>query len=118
MSTSNKISRNILLLVFIFVVVHFLKDITQDVLKIPTILDIFGNANEDISGFPKVIQGIFVGIGYVSFLVEIFLIITIPFVLRKKGKTKLEKVVWVIIILLVIYFITVILLDPRYSFWR
>ncbi len=104
--------------IFVFVAVHFLKDITQDILKIPTILDLLGNANEDISSFPKAIQDIFVEIGYVSFLAEIFLIISIPFVLKKKQYIKLEKFVWVTIMMLAIYFVTAILLDPGYSFWR
>ena len=102
--------------IFVFVATHFLKDITQDILKVPTILDLLGNANEDISSFPKAIQYIFIGMGYVSFLVEIFLIITIPLVLRKKEYVKLEKVVWVTILLLVVYFVTAILLDSRYGF--
>jgi len=116
MKTLTKISRNLLPFVFIFVVIHSLKDITQDILKIPTILDLLGNANEDISSFPKAMQNIFVEIGYVSFLAEIFLIISIPLVLKKKQYIKLEKIVWITIVLLVVYFITAILLDPRYSF--
>lgn len=99
------------------VAIHFLKDITQDILKISTILDLLGNANEDISSFPKVIQLVFVGIGYASFLVEIFLLVAIPLMLKSKKYIKLEKVIWATTIMLAIYFVTVIILDPRYSFW-
>lgn len=113
-----KISRKLLLLVLFFVVIHFLKDITQDILKIPTFLDLFGNANEDLSNLPKAFRLAFVGTGYISFLAEIFLMIAIPLVLRNKRQEKLEKVVWITIILLAIFFITATLLDPRYSFWH
>lgn len=110
--------RVFLWIIFIFVATYFLKDITQDILKIPTILDLLGNANEDLSSFPKIIQLVFVVIGYASFFVEIFLLIAIPLVLKNKKYIKLEKVVWIITTILVLYFITAILLDPRYSFWR
>src|SRR3989338_1323428 len=112
-----KVSKKLLFCVFIFVVIHFLKDITQDILKVPTILDIFGNANEDLSRFPRAIQVIFTVFGYLSFFAEIFLIVAIPLVLGKNRHLKLEKAVWVVTVLLVLFFITATLLDPRYSFW-
>lgn len=43
----------ILVPIFILLLLHFLKDITQDVLGIPTILDLMGNIQEDISGFSQ-----------------------------------------------------------------
>jgi hypothetical protein len=104
-------------IIFVLVATHFLKDITQDILKIPTILDLLGNANEDISNFPKVMQLVFIGIGYASFFVEIFLLIAIPLVLMNKKYIKLEKIVWTTTAMLVVYFVTAIFLDPRYSFW-
>jgi len=118
MKDLTKISRLTLIIVLLFVTLHFLKDITQDVLKIPTFLDLLGNVNEDISGFPRYIQLIFTGIGYTSFLVEIFLIISITFLLKGARNTNLEKSVWIAITSLIWYFVIVSLLDPRFSFWR
>ena len=103
-------------IILVLVATHFLKDVTQDILKIPTVLDLLGNANEDISSFPKVVQLVFIGIGYVSFFVEIFLLIAIPLVLKSKRYIKLEKIVWTTTIMLAVYFVTAIFLDPRYGF--
>ena len=41
--------RLLLPFLYIFILVHFLKDITQDILKISTPLDLFGDVKEDIS---------------------------------------------------------------------
>jgi len=113
----SKILKIPLAFILIFVVIHFLKDITQDILKVPTILDIFGNANEDLSRLLKAIQVIFTVFGYLSFFIEIFLIMAIPLVLGKNRHLKLEKAVWMITVLLVLFFVIATLLDPRYSFW-
>jgi len=110
-----KIWRFILPFLFIFFLIHFLKDITQDILKITTPLDIFGDAKEDLSFLSPTLQNIFLyGLGGLSFLAEIFLLISIPVVLKRKKFSKLEKVVFITIVLLVLFFIICTLLDPRY----
>ena len=96
------------------IIVHFLKDITQDVLKIPTFLDLLGNVNEDLSAFPPLIQQIIIALGFISFGIEVFLIVAIPKVMKNKENSKLEKYVMISLLFLVIYFISVSLMDPRY----
>lgn len=110
----NKIWRKSLPFIFLIVLAHFLKDITQDILKVPTFLDLIGNVNEDLSVFPKFIGQIIIVLGYVSYVFEAFLIVSIPKVIKGKANTRLEKYVIVTLLFLAIYFITVILMDPRY----
>lgn len=100
--------------VFLIVFVHFLKDITQDILKIPTFLDLLGNVNEDLSLFPPPIRQIITTLGLVSFVIEAFLIVTIPKVIKNKENSKLEKYVIGTLLFLIIYFISVTLMDPHY----
>ena len=100
--------------IFLIIFVHFLKDITQDILKIPTFLDLLGNVNEDLSVFPPFIQQIIIALGFVSFGIEFFLIVAIPKVMKDKENSKLEKFVIASILFLIFYFISVTLIDPRY----
>jgi len=109
-----KIWKFFLPFIFIIVFVHFLKDITQDILKIPTFLDLLGNVNEDLSEFPLFIQWIIISLGYLSFGIEVFLVVTIPQIIKDKNHAKLEKYIIASFIFLVAYFISVTLIDPRY----
>lgn len=109
----NKIWRKSLPFVFLIVLVHFLKDITQDILKVPTFLDSLGNVNEDLSVLPNFVGQTIIILGYVSFIIEAFLIVAIPKVIKAKANTRLEKYVIIAILFLAIYFVTVTLLDPR-----
>lgn len=106
--------RKLLPFIFVIIFIHFLKDITQDILKIATPLDLLGNVNEDLSKFPEFIRLAFSGIGYASFLMEIYLIVSIPLTLVSKKYQKLEKSIWVILGILVLYFTSAVLLDPRF----
>lgn len=103
-----------LLVIFLVIFVHFLKDITQDILKVPTFLDLLGNVNEDLSVFPLIVRQIIIAFGLVSFVLEAFLIIAIPKVIKNKENSKLEKFVIASVLFLIIYFISVTLMDPRY----
>lgn len=109
-----KVWRFLLPFIFLIVFVHFLKDITQDILKIPTALDLLGNVNEDLSVFPPYVQHLIIGLGFISFGVETFLVVAIPQVIKNKKNTKLENFVIVSLLFLVFYFISVTLMDPRY----
>lgn len=108
-----KIWRKILPFVWIIVFIHFLKDITQDILQIPTFLDIFGNIQEDLSNLPYLIRLLIITSGIFSFFGEIFLLVSIPIIRRRKEITKLER--WTIgtVIFMLIYFPVVLFLDPR-----
>lgn len=107
--------RKILPVLLVLVFIHFFKDITQDILKISTPLDLFGDVKEDLSSFPAFFQKLFVLLGIGSFIAEIFLLTSIPIVIRRKTVTLLEKIIWVVLFLLFIYFLIAILLDPRFG---
>lgn len=103
-------------LIFVFVIIHFLKDITQDILRVSTPLDIFGDAKEDLSFLPNSLQNIYLyGLGGFSFVAEAILIFSIPKVWKEEKLSKLGKLVIFLIFYLVIFFISAILLDPRYN---
>lgn len=111
-----KIWRLVLPIIFIFFLIHFLKDITQDILRIATPLDIFGDAQEDLSSFPPIFRTIFwYVLGPLSFLGELYLLITIPKIYKNKLFTKQEAYILAVIIGLFVYLIACILLDPRFT---
>ncbi len=109
-----KSSRFSLWLVFIFVLAHFAKDITQDILRISSPLDMLGNINEDISFLPKILQDIFYYVfGGLSFIAEAFLLIAIP-VVQSKNNPKLNRWIIASIVYLVVFLAICLLLDPKY----
>lgn len=96
--------------------IHFFKDITQDILRIPTFLDLFGDVKEDISFLPNNLQLFFYyGLGGLSFIIEGFLLIAIPKVLFIKEKCNLQKWVFVGVCFLLIFLSICAFLDPRYN---
>jgi|SRR3989344_634078 len=100
--------------IFLFVFVHFLKDVTQDILQIATPLDLLGDIKEDLSFLPIPIRSIYVyGLGGLSVIVELFLIIAIPKVWKQKVFTKLDRLILASVLFLLIFFVTAIVLDPR-----
>jgi hypothetical protein len=107
--------RTILPFVYLIVLVHFLKDITQDILRIPTPLDLLGDIKEDLSLFPALIQKFFGLLGIGSFMAELFLLVSIPVVIKRREFTFLEKIVGVVIVALLLFFLTATLLDPRFK---
>jgi hypothetical protein len=112
----NRKTRSFLLsLIWVITLIHFLKDITQDILKIPTILDVFGNIQEDLSHLPHWLQLFIFSAGVGSFLAEIFLLISIPLIKCRRETSTLEKWVAGVVIFMLIYFPIVILLDPRFK---
>jgi len=106
--------RLLLPFLYVFILVHFLKDITQDILKIPTFLDLFGDVKEDLSSLPVFAHNLFMFLGVSSFIAEAFLLISIPVVLKRKESAFLEKVVQVVTLALLLFFLVAILLDPRF----
>lgn len=109
----------VLFIIYLAVIVHFFKDITQDILHIASPLDLFGDIKEDISFLPNILQLFFYyGLGGLSFLVEGFLLITIPKIIIKQGNPILERWVYVNLFYLVIFLLTCLLLDPRFMSFR
>lgn len=116
MNKSNNILRPVLFFIWIFIFIHFLKDITQDILRITSPLDIFGDAKEDISFLPYYLQLFFYyGLGGLSFIIEAFLLIAMPKIIWGKQATKLRKWVFAGIFYLLIFLTTCTLLDPRFN---
>lgn len=111
-----RIWRKLLPFLFILVLIHFLKDITQDILRISTPLDIFGDFKEDLSFLPKSLQLTFYyGLGGFSLFVEVFLLIAIPKIIRRKQVTFLEKLVIGGVLYLLVFLTVCVLLDPKYK---
>lgn len=111
-----KVWRIALFPIFIFVLAHFLKDLTQDILKISTPLDLLGDAKEDLSCLSKSLQSVYLyGLGGLSIVAEIFLLITIPKIWKRKEFTKLDNLVLIVIVSLIAFFILATILDPRYG---
>ncbi len=110
-----KLWRLFLPFLFIFISIHFIKDITQDILQIKTPLDIFGDVQEDLKRFDDTTQKLYLyGLGGASVLTEVFLLISIPIVWRRKMYSSLEKYISILSIFLFFYFLLAILLDPRF----
>jgi hypothetical protein len=114
MKIINHKARSFLLsLIWVVTLIHFLKDITQDILGIPTFLDVFGNIQEDIRHLPYWIQLLIFSAGIGSVLAEIFLLVSIPIIKQRRETSALEKLVVLVVIFMLIYFPVVMLLDPR-----
>lgn len=90
-----------------------MKDITQDILQVPTILDVFGNIRGDVSWLPSYLQWLVYGAGVGSFLAEMFLLITLPVIIKKNTTSLLVKWVIGVLFFMLVYFPVVIFLDPR-----
>jgi len=109
-----KLWRTLLPFLYVVVLIHFLKDITQDILKISTPLDLLGDVKEDISIFPIFFQNLFISLGIGSFIAEFFLLVAIPVVIRRREASLLEKTIFIIFLCLGVYFLAATLLDPRF----
>lgn len=112
---NSKVRSFILNLIWVATLIHFLKDITQDLLGIPTFLDAFGNIQEDLSVLPSWVRLSILGAGIGSFLAEIFLLISIPIIKNRRETSIIEKWVDGVVIFMLVYFSIVMLLDPRFN---
>ena len=105
-----------LTLLFIFFGIHFLKDITQDILRIQTPLDLLGDVKEDLSAFSPFVQKLFYSFGVLSFIGEFFVLFSVPIVIKRKAVTRLEAAIYIVVVLILLFFLVVTLLDPRFRF--
>jgi hypothetical protein len=106
--------RVLLIFAWLVICVHFLKDVTQDILQIPTALDILGNVEEKVDHLLFMIQFFIYIAGVGSFLSEIFLLVAIPIVLRGRGSTKLARLTSTTLVCLIVYFAVIVFFDPRF----
>lgn len=118
MLRSNRVRKLVLTAIWFSAFLHLSKDITQDILKVATPLDLLGNINEDLSSFPDYMQRGFGLLGIASFLVEAYLLVVIPLVFRRLKVSLLEKSVYISTMLMSLYFLAVFLLDPRFRITR
>ena len=100
--------------IYVFVVFHFLKDITQDLLGIATPLDFFGDVTEDISRFSVILTWFYHWFMVNTFFLEFFLLLYVPSAWRRKSFSRLDLYLAGAIVYLFIAFTTAILLDPRF----
>lgn len=98
---------------FIFILVHLLKDITQDIFKVPTLLDRLGDIKEDVSGFPVVIQRGFTFLAFASFFGEAVLLMIIPKAYGNVSFSRWDKMAISVVLFLGAYFLLCILFDPN-----
>lgn len=110
------IKNKLLLVLWLIVLIHFLKDITQDLLQITTVLDIFGDAKENLAWLPVWAQGIYLYIfGGLSVLAEITLLVTIPISLLRGETNVTYRLIKYCYWYLAIFFLVAILLDTRFN---
>lgn len=88
-----KIWKFSLALIFLVILIHFLKDITQDIFGLVTILDKFGNIEEDISYFPTWLTWLYHWAWVNAFFAEIAIIVTIPLKVKEKIFTKKDLII-------------------------
>lgn len=111
--------KTLLVLLWLVVTIHFLKDITQDILQIPTLLDTFGDVVENLSWLPRWGQGLYLyGLGGISFISEVILIYTIPFAVFNKSTVARNRLIKYCSIYLFTFFTIAILLDPRFTIFK
>lgn len=111
--------KTFLVLLWFFITIHFLKDITQDILRIPTFLDTFGDIVENLSWLPRWGQQVYLyGLGGISFIAEVILIYTVPFVVFNKGSETKYRLIKYCIFYLLTFFAIAILLDPRFTIFK
>jgi hypothetical protein len=100
--------KNILIkIVYLLILIHFLKDFVQDILCIPSIFDNFPNVNEDLNIVPPILS-------YLSYFTEFIILILIPLGTQNKFKNKIINVGLIITgTFLLIYFFLAIYFDPN-----
>jgi hypothetical protein len=110
-------AKNILLLVlWLFVTVHLLKDFTQDILMIPTVLDKLGNVQENLNWLPKSFNTFYIYfLGTLSVIAELVIVVSVPFMLVKTASHSVIKLVKASGIFLLAFFTIALLLDPKFN---
>lgn len=82
--------KTITIVIFGIVLIHFLKDITQDFLGVATILDRLGAIHENISGFSKILRQFYDWAMFNTYIVEFILLFTIPKTWKQKTFSKID----------------------------
>ena len=103
----------VLIISYIAILIHFLKDITQDILRINSPLDLFGNIQENLSFLPSFLQKVYLyGFGGLSLIAEIVLLLFIPKIIFKKASEMDFLFVKHSFLYLVLFIVLCVTLDP------
>lgn len=110
LTIKNKYTRILLLIVWIIVLVHFLKDVTQDLFGLATILDNLGNIEEDISSFPLWLEYLYHWAMVNTVIGEIILIVLIPkYIFKAISSLEKRLIIGFLIYIPVMFFIAYLL---------
>lgn len=110
LTIKNKYTRILLLIVWIIVLVHFLKDVTQDLFGLVTILDNLGNIEEDISSFPLWLEYLYHWAMVNTVIGEIILIMLIPkYIFKAISSLEKRLIIGFLIYIPVMFFIAYLL---------
>ncbi|KKR05692.1 MAG: hypothetical protein UT34_C0002G0199 [candidate division WS6 bacterium GW2011_GWF2_39_15] len=100
--------KTFLTVVFLLVGIHFVKDITQDILSLDTFLNKFGDINENITKFPEWLVWFYHWAMVNTFFGEILILLCIPkSYMRKKFEWKREEKIIVGTLLYIVVMFTV-----------
>lgn len=111
MINTNKKYSLLLGIIWILILLHFLKDLTQDIFEINTILDTLGNITEDLSKFPEWLIWLYHWAMVNTVLCEMYLIYIIPKYFLRKISLLEMKIMWGSIIYVPIMFLLAFLLS-------
>lgn len=103
-----------LFVLWVSVTIHFLKDITQDILQINSPLDAFGNITENLAWLPTWGQNVYLYFfGGLSVVAEAILIYCIPFTLFNRSTAVKSKLIKYCLIYLGVFFVIALSLDAK-----
>ncbi len=88
-----KIWKTSLIFFFVLVCLHFLKDITQDILSVPTVLDNLGNIEENINYFPMWLTWLYHWAWVNAFFAELAIILLIPLKFKETSFNKKDLLI-------------------------
>lgn len=103
-----------LLIVFFYSIQHLVRDILQDIFGIHNTFTEFGHFQADISRIPSALKFLFIQplARFSTFPIEIFMIVAISAVWKRKKFTKLDWVITITLVFILITYSLNILFDP------
>ncbi|MFA7300815.1 MAG: hypothetical protein WC069_00695 [Candidatus Shapirobacteria bacterium] len=103
--------RFLIIPLFVVTILHFIKDITQDILGVSTFLDKIGDINENISNFPVWLTWLYHWAMVNTFFMEGALLVTLPLDWKNKRFTKFSIINISMVLYIIALFIVAYLLQ-------
>jgi len=102
-----------LVFVFVYSIYHLLRDILQDILDIHNQFTEFLHYNVDVDALPNYLKWTTFGgwRKWFTFPIEIFMLIAIPQALKKNEFSPLDKIILIIIVLTILFWISIPILT-------